>query len=103
MNYLKVATDIATLVHEKNAAYGDAITKTAQILSILFPNGIEVGDYGRILIIVRMLDKVCRESTNSDIENWKDLLGYCLRMVAEMEADEEESQFLGSSPDGFLL
>ncbi len=87
MNYLKIATEIATLLHEKNAAYGDAINKTADILTILFPNGINVEDYKRVLIMVRMVDKLCREATNSDEENWKDLCGYPMRMCAEYEAE----------------
>jgi hypothetical protein len=87
MNYLKVATEIATLLHEKNAAYGDAINRTTQIMEILFPDGFAVKRLKFVLIIVRIIDKLCREATNSDIENWKDIAGYALRVVAEMEQE----------------
>lgn len=88
MNYLKVATEIATLVYEKNAAYGDAINKTNEILSILYPDGSAHADQKTLLILIRVLDKICREATNHDVENWKDIAGYALRVVAEKEQEE---------------
>lgn len=92
MNYLKVATEIASLLKSKNEGYGDAINRTEAIVRILFNKAPDLFDK-RIQIIIRVLDKVCRECTKSDIENWKDIAGYAIRMVCEMEADKEEAIF----------
>lgn len=91
MNYLKVATEIASFLRSKNDSYGDAISVTPQLLRILFNKSPDLFDK-RIIIMVRVLDKICREATKSDIENWKDIAGYAIRMVCEMEADFEGSK-----------
>ncbi len=85
MNYEKVALEVASLLKEKNEAYGDAINRTSKIMEILYPNGIEVKDYQRILMIVRIVDKLCRESVTPAKENAEDLSGYGLRMLAEYD------------------
>lgn len=51
---------ITSLVEEKNSAYGSAVNKTADILKILYPDGISIKDYHDALLVVRVLDKICR-------------------------------------------
>ena len=88
MTYLEIAKEIADLLSSKNKAYGDAINRTAECMRILF-NGSVVDIFDkRIQILIRVMDKICRECTKSDIENWKDIAGYAIRMVAEMSADK---------------
>ena len=55
-----LGTEIGQLVEKKNQAYGDAAAKTAGILGILYPNGIPVDKYPDALLVVRVLDKLCR-------------------------------------------
>ncbi len=96
MNYQKIANEIASLLTTKNEDYGDAINRTAAIVRILFRQSPDIFDK-RIQIIIRVLDKVCRECTKSDIENWKDIAGYAIRMVAELESNSEDLKELAKA------
>lgn len=80
------ASQLASFLIEKNAQYGDATTKVANILSILYPNGIQPDQYMEVLVVVRMLDKFCRIATNhkdNKEDAWADLSGYSLLQVAK--------------------
>lgn len=76
--FVKLANELGDLVTAKNSAYGDSAQVTGEIMTLLFPNGIPVGRMKHALLLVRVLDKVVRESTSHDVENWKDLAGYGL-------------------------
>lgn len=78
-DFMKIAVDIATLLEQKNLAYGDAFAKTTQILELLYPNGINVNQYKDIHVIVRMLDKISRIARDNDPMGespYLDLAGY---------------------------
>ncbi len=80
-NYKKIADEIAALVSEKNKAYGDAFAKTGKILQEMYPDGVGIDQYGDMLAIVRVLDKLFRIATNRDAfgeSPWKDIMGYAL-------------------------
>lgn len=86
--YKKVGLEIGTLVTKKNKSYGDSFAKCGKILKILYPNGFRVEDYGNVLAIVRILDKMFRIATDADFESeqpWGDICGYALLKVTERE------------------
>ena len=77
----------------KNQLYGDSVTKTKKILSILYPARVYEHQYSDLLLVVRVLDKLCRISERKDAygENpWEDLAGYgILGVVADGRDDDE--------------
>lgn len=83
--YEHEAQDIANLVLAKKQAYGEhSLEQVNDIIKILYPTGISSEDYSKVLIIVRLLDKVTRLVTahHKDKEDaWKDIAGYALRML----------------------
>lgn len=76
--------EIGVLTSKKNAAYGDSITDSAKIMSILYPNGVPADQYIDAGAIWRCLDKIKRISSGDKWafgENpWEDLAGYAIRM-----------------------
>ena len=76
--FKEMADELGTLVSEKNAAYGNSAMRTAALLQVLYPNGIKPSQYPFALLTVRVLDKLSRDSTHVDEENWKDIAGYGL-------------------------
>lgn len=76
-----IAESIAATVAEKNAAYGDSVTRSAAIMQILYPDGIPVDAYKDALLVVRVLDKLSRIATDRDAlgeSPWRDIAGYAL-------------------------
>ena len=85
-DFHKIASDIATLLEQKNLAYGDAFAKTTQILELLYPEGIKVDQYKDIHVIVRMLDKISRIARDNDPlgeSPYQDLAGYCILALTQ--------------------
>ena len=77
--YVEIGYDLGKLVQEKNEAYGDSWKKTAQILAVLYPDGVKPRDFIHMLLLVRMSDKMCRIATNPNPEGenpWQDIGGY---------------------------
>lgn len=81
MKIKKIAADISQLVEEKQDAYGNAFERTAEILSILYPNGIGVEQLQDAALLVRVLDKICRIAHDNETMGespWRDICGYSL-------------------------
>lgn len=80
---LKVEMDkLYKLVCEKNKAYGDSIGSSEKIFRLYYPNGIRTDQYGDILLMARILDKLSRIANKKDAfgENaYVDILGYAVR------------------------
>lgn len=79
--YQAIANSIGKLVDEKNKAYGDSFNKSGEFLKILYPSGIKPEQYGDMLGVVRMFDKLMRIATFKDAfgENpWRDCAGYAI-------------------------
>src|SRR5690554_6176751 len=77
--YEQIARRIGRLVDQKNKAYGDAFHRSGEFLKILYPNGIKPEQYGDMLAIVRVFDKLMRIAHRKDAfgENpWNDVAGY---------------------------
>ena len=83
--YKDKGTEIGSLVEDKNRQYGDSFFKSGDILRVLFPNGIMVDQYGDLLAITRILDKLFRIATaKSNLEDsWVDIAGYALLKVVQ--------------------
>jgi len=89
--YIDVALEAATMVKEKNEAYGAAFGKSGRVLELLYPDGIPVEGYGGMLTIVRIVDKLFRIATDNDAlgeDPMRDILGYALLGVVNTERVE---------------
>lgn len=79
--YFGAASDIASLVIKKQAAYGDSFGKSGQIMAILYSNGISPDNLNDALTVVRVIDKLFRIATDKDAlgeSPWQDVMGYAL-------------------------
>jgi len=97
-DYEKLGTDIGKLVQEKQQAYGDTISKTGAIMRILYPAGVSVEKLGDMLLVVRVLDKLCRladgEKTAFGESPWRDIAGYGLLGLVGLAKDTKgEKQY----------
>lgn len=78
------ATELADLLIEKRARYGNNIEASEAILLALWPQGVPPQAYGDLLLIVRIADKLCRVATragkvDADSESpYFDIAGYGL-------------------------
>ena len=90
----EACTRAADLLEEKAKNYGPSFKAVAEIMRVLFPNGIPVAAYGDAGLMIRVLDKFARLAyskrreddalwgTLVDRENpWKDILGYAALAV----------------------
>lgn len=83
-----IAERTASLVKEKNAAYGSSFEDSVTIMRLLYPKGISVEQLEDSLAIVRVLDKLKRIATKKDAFNenpWQDILGYALLSLERSE------------------
>lgn len=73
---------IGRIVEEKDRAYGDSVRRSAKIMTILYPHGLNPGDYIFALLNLRIIDKLCRSSSDPWAfgENpYDDIGGYAIR------------------------
>jgi len=87
--FMQLATELGKLLAEKNQAYGDAFSKTTQILTLLYPQGIKVEQFKDVHVLVRMLDKMSRIAQDNDPlgeSPYKDLAGYAILAQANLIA-----------------
>tara|TARA_B100000131_G_scaffold87319_1_gene84182 strand:+ start:7575 stop:7880 length:306 start_codon:yes stop_codon:yes gene_type:complete len=92
-DFEKIATDIGKLVKQKNIAYGDSFSHAADVLKILYPNGVKPEQYVDMLAITRVLDKLFRLATRKNAfgeSPWKDICGYSILGIANDTATAEE-------------
>lgn len=85
---LDIATELGTLLEQKNKDYGSAFAKIADFLKILYPNGIKPEDYTYAMLTVRIFDKLMRISQGAYHDSFVDITGYgilgeCLRQYSE--------------------
>ena len=77
--YTNMAATIGSLLATKEKAYGFSYATTPEILKILFPNGVGVKDYDKLLYITRVIDKLNRIANNDNTEDpYQDICGYSL-------------------------
>lgn len=92
--YTDLATEIGKIVDEKNKNYGNSFGQAGDFLKLLYPDGIKPEQYGDMLCIVRIFDKLKRIATSKNAYGespYSDLIGYGLLGLA-MSKEEEESK-----------
>lgn len=91
LTFADIAAEVAKLVEEKQAAYGDSFGRSGAVLDLLYPAGIPVEAYDDALAIVRVVDKLFRVATDRDAlgeSPWRDIAGYALLAVRRVEQDK---------------
>lgn len=87
--YRRIADGIADLLVLKQKAYGDSFGRAGQILEVLYPNGVKPSQYGDLLALTRMIDKMFRianDATAFGESPWRDMGGYSILGAARDEA-----------------
>tara|TARA_R110000868_G_scaffold13711_1_gene63532 strand:- start:9724 stop:10017 length:294 start_codon:yes stop_codon:yes gene_type:complete len=85
-NYVNLGKAVGELITEKQKAYGDSFHKSGEVLSILYPNGVNPEGYTDLLAITRILDKLFRIATDPTYGNespWRDIAGYSLLRLSD--------------------
>jgi hypothetical protein len=80
--FLQLATDLGQLCESKQAAYGDSIGKSAQVLAILYPHGLTPKQYLDAILAARIFDKLARKAQGADPHGespYLDAAGYALK------------------------
>lgn len=80
MAYEELGKEIGALVDRKQQQYGNSFGKAGEVLKVLYPNGVKPEEYGDMLAVVRVVDKLFRIANgNQGEENaWIDISGYGL-------------------------
>lgn len=106
MTFEQRAQKIGALVDSKQAQYGDAVTASEEIIRVLYPNGVPADKTGDMLLIVRIIDKLCRlmrGNGEGGEDAWADIAGYGLlgmrhreqvEAVERMNTNESEQTML---------
>lgn len=92
MKFEKIGTEIGKLVEQKNQAYGNSFSNSRDVLKVLYPNGIMPEQYGDMLAITRIIDKLFRVATKKDAfgeSPFKDIAGYGILGAANDEPESE--------------
>ncbi len=79
--YQALALRIANTVAEKQEAYGDSFGHAGNCLREMYPDGIRPEQYGDLLTIARVLDKLFRVANDKGAfgeSPWQDIAGYAL-------------------------
>lgn len=76
-----LGAELGKLVKKKRAAYGNSHEKSGEVLAILYPEGVKPEQYGDMLTVARVIDKLFRVATDRDAMGespWRDVAGYGL-------------------------
>lgn len=90
-DYERIAIQIGKLVAEKQVAYGDAFGLSGEMFKILYPKGIKPDQYGDMLTVIRIVDKLFRIANKKDAfgENpYSDIAGYGILGAARDEKNK---------------
>lgn len=90
MTYEELGKEIGALVDRKQREYGNSFGQAGEVLRALYPNGVKPEEYGDMLAVVRVVDKLFRIANgNQGEENaWVDISGYGL--LGAKKKDEEQ-------------
>ena len=79
---IKKQIEEAVIINEKKEAeYGNSYMKVANMLEILYPNGISIDNFNDFLSISKILEKIARLSSDGNVNNldiYRDVAGYAL-------------------------
>lgn len=93
--FKNVCDGIAELLVEKNEAYGDSFAQAGKFLKLLYPEGIKPEQYGDMLTLVRIFDKLKRVATDKDAlgENpYQDIAGYAVLAIVQRSRREQADE-----------
>lgn len=96
--YEELGQEIGKLVEEKQRCYGSSFSKSGQVMSILYPQGVSPAQLDDALTVVRVLDKLFRIATDRDAlgeSPWRDIAGYALLSVKRVEEKKEYQPHVG--------
>ena len=85
-----IGRSLGEMVDGKREAYGSSSTVATTIMKLLYPNGITIEQMHDTLLVVRVLDKLCRIANKKDAfgENpWADICGYSMIGMDEVEKE----------------
>lgn len=88
IDYPKLGKEIGELVQSKQRSYGDSFGKAGEVLKLLYPDGVEPEQYGDMLTVTRILDKLFRIATDRDAlgeSPWHDIVGYGLLALGKLQ------------------
>ena len=86
--YLKVATEVAELVADKQLAYGDSFGNAGKVMRILYPQGVPADKLDDALCLVRIIDKCFRIANKKNAYEespYRDIVGYAVLGAARDE------------------
>lgn len=93
-NFENIAKQVGQLTQNKNQAYGDSFGQACDVLSVLYPNGVQPNQYKDMLAVVRVIDKLFRIANKKDAfgeSPWRDICGYALLGIANDESLKSEN------------
>jgi dihydrofolate reductase len=94
-SYEELGRSVGALVDVKNRAYGSAFDDAGEFLKLLYPDGIQPGQYTDALALVRIFDKMKRIATDRDAlgeSPYRDIAGYGLLGLRRVEKSKESLQ-----------
>ena len=106
MTFEQRGQQIGALVDSKQAQYGDAIQASEEILRVLYPDGVPANKEGDMLLIVRIIDKLCRLTRGNGEgceDAWADIAGYGLLGMRHREQVEAVEQMNTNESEQTLL
>jgi len=83
--YEEIGAGVGKLVALKQRAYGDSFGRSAEVLRVLYPDGVAPDQYGDMLAVCRIIDKLFRIANNKDAfgeSPYSDIVGYGILGVA---------------------
>ena len=79
--WANLGAEVIKVIDGTNAAYGNSTEKSAQIMGILYPEGIRPEQMHDARCMISILDKLSRIATDKDAfgeSPWRDVAGYAL-------------------------
>jgi hypothetical protein len=70
------ARQLGEVVDRKNMRYGNSVERSADILRVLYPDGVPVWAYRDMLLVVRIIDKLGRIANGARQDSYTDIAGY---------------------------
>lgn len=83
MKIKEKAQEIAAITEQKNQAYGNSYHRCHVMLTELWPDGVPVSDYKKLLAVARIIDKLFRIANDENAfseDPWRDIAGYAILM-----------------------
>jgi hypothetical protein len=94
--YVTFGRELGELVTSKQKAYGNAFERSADMLKILYPNGVRPDQFVDLLTVARILDKLMRVATDKDAfgeDPFQDIGGYAMLAVVKHRDMKDWSKY----------